>query len=120
MALELARSVAEGAVAGYSRLGSVVSVCGKWEREPSGQLETPILWFSRSRSESAVGKKEEALLRKVVESDNYEIVRAMPGDSEMIKGMEEWGHVFRWWGKVMAKPDEGWKGDGEVYEVVGH
>ncbi|TXT15878.1 hypothetical protein VHUM_00381 [Vanrija humicola] len=128
MALELALSVGRESVdvqleSGESvsgkRLGSVVSVCAGLESFPTGENKaaTPALWFTRTDPRSVVEQRTEAALRKGFA--HLEIVR---GDAargqDMPRSTAEWTGIMRFWGQVLARGDEGWKGDGEVYEVV--
>ena len=101
------------------RLGSVTSICAGLESHPSSPLElaTPILYFTRARSRAAVGQKMERGIRRAFR--DVEVVRGEEGRGEdMPRGRSEWEGIMRFWGKVLGKDDEGWKGGGEVFEVV--
>lgn len=45
------------------------------------------------------------------------VMSAKGGGGDMPKGREEWEGLMKFWGEVLGR-DEGWKGDGEVFEVV--
>ncbi|KAI9637618.1 uncharacterized protein MKK02DRAFT_36495 [Dioszegia hungarica] len=125
MALELALSVGKDGIpspAGVGdkrkRLGSVTSVCGPLLSFPASTLgiATPIAYFTRQSASSAAGQK----VRKAIERafKEVEIVQGQQGGGEaMPRGREEWKGIMMFWGEMLGR-DEGWKGSGEVFEVV--
>lgn len=125
MALELALSVGkEGILAGdrlgekRKRLGSAISVCGPLLSFPSTSLgiATPIAYFTRQSPQAAIAKKVKNSLDRAFRE--VEVVHGGQAAGEgMPRGKEEWRGIMAFWGRVLGK-DEGWKGDGEVYEVV--
>lgn len=116
VALELALSVKASPVDGASRLGSVASICGKFEREPSvAASQTPLFWFTRSPERSARTKADEEVVKKAFADTT--IARGDGSGRLDMLGKNDFPAMFQFWGKVMAR-DDAWKGDGEVYEVV--
>jgi len=117
MALELALVVGKDGVERSNRLGSVVSVCAGLLSHPSSplDLETPALLFLRQQG--AAGRKVESTMKRAFK--RVEVVRGEAGRGEdMPRGRAEWEGIMRFWGEVLHRGDEGWKGEGEVYEVV--
>ncbi len=43
---------------------------------------------------------------------------AAGGGEGMVRGQEEWGLIMKFWSQVLKRADEGWKGSGDIYEVV--
>jgi len=115
MAIELAYEIGKT----KRRLGSVVCICGGLLSYPSTKLdlETPVFNFTRADPLSSVGEKASHTIKRAFK--DVEVVRGEVGRGEdMPRGRAEWQGVMRFWGKVLSKPDEGWRGGGEVYEVV--
>lgn len=99
------------------RFGSVVSVCAPILSSPSTISQTPVLAFTRISPSSAAHQRQVTDLKKA-----FKDVEVIDGDKgkggeDMPRGRNEWEGIMRFWGKVLAK-DEGWKGEGQVYEVV--
>lgn len=124
MALELALSVGRGGIAagpGLSekrkRFGSVVSVCGPLLSFPTSTMgiATPVVYFTRQNKASSVAQKVSKALERAFKE--VEIVQGQGAGEAMPKGRDEWKGVMGFWGKMLGK-DEGWKGSGEVFEVV--
>jgi hypothetical protein len=94
-----------------------VSVCAGLVSFPSSalELETPVALFTRQNAKSQIGQKTIKSLERAFKK--VEVVQASGGGEEMPKGKQEWEGIMRFWGEVL-KRDEGWKGEGEVYEVV--
>lgn len=114
MALELAYDIGK-----TRRLGSVVSVCAGLLSHPSKKMDlgTPVLYFTRADPRSAVAEKAVNGLKRVFME--VEVVRGRGTRGEdMPRGREEWEGIMRFWGKDLGRPDEGWKGEVEVFEVV--
>ena len=115
MVLELANDIGRSG----RRLGGVVSICAGLLSHPSAtlDLETPVLYFTRADRRSSAGEKNLSLVKRTFK--DVEVVR---GDSkrgeDMPQGREEWEGIMRFWGRLLRRQDEGWKGEGEVYEVV--
>lgn len=115
MALELASDIGRSG----RRLGGVVSICAGLLSHPSAKLdlETPLLYFTRADQRSSAGEKVFGMVKRTFKE--VEVVR---GDSkrgeDMPRGRGEWEGIMRFWGRLLMRPDEGWKGEGEVYEVV--
>lgn len=131
MALELALSVGKEGLsvsppstscssspAPAKRLGSVTSICGKLESFPSSPVNapTPAMWFTRSDSRGAATKAVEAALTRAFST--LEVVRGEGAGADMPRSRAEWEGVMRFWAQHLRPAGEGWKGDGEVYEVV--
>jgi hypothetical protein len=142
MALELALSVGQGQGQGsgqgqsnagqkgmgslinidgeeVKRFGSVTSVCAGLLSHPTSELRlaTPILYFTRQNPQSAVATKARSILERAFKE--VEVVQGK-GDGkgeDMPRGKAEWEGIMRFWGKILAR-EEGWKGEGEVFEVV--
>ncbi len=108
------------------RLGSATSICGPLSHTPpvgapALDLPTPICYFHRPR----VSRDTPTALTRT-----FQHVRALPAayararadehgdDLGMPTGEDEWRSVMRLWSEVLGRADEGWKGTGEVYEVV--
>jgi hypothetical protein len=47
-----------------------------------------------------------------------EVVYRKGQGEDMPRGRDEWIEIMRFWSKNLGRADEGWKGKGEVYEVV--
>ena len=121
MALQLASNIAPTPLklsSGESkRLGSVISICGPLLSTSSTQSNTPCLLFTRTSPQAAIHRRQVSELKetfKEVEVINGEKGK---GGEDMPRGRTEWEGIMRFWGNLLAK-DEGWKGEGEVYEVV--
>ena len=99
------------------RFGSVVSVCAPILSSPSTISQTPALTFTRISPSSAAYQRQVTNLKKGFK--DVEVINGEKGKGgeDMPRGRNEWEGIMRFWGKVLAK-DEGWKGEGEVYEVV--
>lgn len=99
------------------RLGSVISVCGGLISFPSSPLdiETPVGFFTRQSPKSQLGQKSIGAVKRAFKK--VEVVEAKGPGEGMPKGREEWEGLMRFWGEVLIRED-GWKGKGEVYEVV--
>lgn len=124
MALELAYNLGReglnirGGEEKRKRFGSVISVCGNLISFPATALdiETPVLLFSRQTSSSTVAAKNKRLAEKAFKK--VEMVYGDPKAGEaMPRDRKEWNGLMRFWAGVLAK-DDGWKGSGDVYEVV--
>ena len=102
---------------GRRRLGSVVSVCAGLLSHPTKEerLPTPTLIFTRKDPNSAIRQKVLSGARRAFR--DVEVVPAKGGGEDMPRGADEWRGIIRFWGQVLGR-DEGWKGQGEVYEVV--
>ncbi|WWC63491.1 uncharacterized protein I303_106094 [Kwoniella dejecticola CBS 10117] len=106
------------------RFGSITSICGPILTHPTTNLniQTPICYFTRYTLTSSVYKKQITILKRafkeVIElhapSSSSGGVERMPGNKE------EWWGIMRFWGQILNRKsdDEGWKGSGEVYEVI--
>ncbi len=115
MVLELAYDLGKTG----KRFGSVVSICAGLLSHPAKKmdLETPVLYFTRIDPRSSTGEKTVNSIKRAFK--RVEVVRGEPGRGEdMPRGRNEWEGIMRFWGHVLLKPDEGWRGEGEVYEVV--
>jgi pimeloyl-ACP methyl ester carboxylesterase len=139
MALELARWIGVKGLGGGTesedkttkgprRLGSAISVCGPLLSTPavsSGTLDipTPVFYFHRPRIS---GSNPPSALTKTFTTVRYATgrreakrVNEETGEDEgMLTGQDEWRQVMKFWSEVLGRGDEGWKGSGEVYEVV--
>jgi hypothetical protein len=118
MALELASNVFRTPLGG-GRLGSVISICGPLLPSTSvgSESQTPALLFIRISPQSAANSR---LVNDLKSSfKEVEVINGEKGKSgeDMPRGRAEWEGIMRFWGNLLSK-DEGWKGDGEVYEVV--
>lgn len=100
------------------RLGSAISVCGKLESYPSTTIgaNTPVLWFTRSDPRGAATHAVEKSLRRAFAT--VEVVRGSGTGADMPRGRGEWEGIMRFWGQMLRPASSGWKGEGEVYEVV--
>jgi predicted esterase len=119
MALHLASDIARRPLGEAKRLGSVISICGTLLSTSTSltQSHTPSFLFTRTLPQAAVYRRQVSELKeafKDVEVINGEKGR---GGEDMPRGRTEWEGIMRFWGNILAK-DEGWKGEGEVYEVV--
>ncbi|WWC90543.1 uncharacterized protein L201_005479 [Kwoniella dendrophila CBS 6074] len=129
IALELGLSIgksplqipsSDGKTQAYKRLGSIISICAPLLTHPTSslELETPICNFTRYKSNSSIHAKQKAILNRVfkkvefVHAPNQGNVEAMP------RNKDEWWGVMKFWGQILIRKDQGWKGSGEVYEVV--
>ena len=99
------------------RLGSVVAICGEMISFPASplQLETPVAFFTRLNPQSQLGQKAVSGVKRCFKT--VRLVNGKGGGGDMPRGREEWEGVMKFWGEVLGR-DEGWKGTGEVYEVV--
>lgn len=99
------------------RLGSVTSICAGLLSHPTTTLglNTPILYFTRQDPKSAVAKKVKSILERAFRE--VEVAQGEGKGEDMPRGRGEWEGVMRFWGMRLAR-EEGWKGEGEVYEVV--
>ncbi|KIR54686.1 hypothetical protein I315_02567 [Cryptococcus gattii Ru294] len=104
------------------RLGSIISICAPLLTHPASPLNvsTPVLYFTRQSPQSAIQQKSVSGIKR-----GYREVQVVQGGGvgggkgeDMPRGKEEWYGVMKFWGQVLGKADEGWKGQGEVYEVV--
>ncbi|WVQ79737.1 hypothetical protein IAT38_001837 [Cryptococcus sp. DSM 104549] len=105
------------------RLGSIVSICAPLLTHPSSSLNiaTPVLYFTRQSPQSAVQQSAVSMLKRAYRE--VEVVQGGKGSGsgkgeDMPRGKDEWWGVMKFWGQVLGRADEGWKGSGEVYEVV--
>ena len=115
MALELAYDLRRS----KRRLGSVVSISAGLLSHPATkmELETPVLYFTRSDPRASADEKALSVVKRAFKE--VEVVRGeVGGGVEMPRGRAEWEEIMRFWGKVLTRPSEGWKGDKEVYEIV--
>ena len=119
MCLELASHVSSKPLSTdrSSRFGSVISICAPLISSPTAISQTPALVFTRISPSAAAHQRLVSDLGKAFK--DVEVVNGEKGKGgeDMPRGRNEWEGVMRFWGKLLAK-DEGWKGDGEVYEVV--
>jgi len=123
MVLELASHISDKPLDEAQRLGSVVSICGPVlpatlnSTSTSSKSQSPTLVFTRLAPQSAAHTRFANDLKtrfKEVEVINGEKGK---GGEDMPRGRGEWEGIIRFWGNILSK-DEGWKGDGEVFEVV--
>ena len=123
MVLELASHISDKPLDEAQRLGSVVSICGPVlpatlnSTSTSSKSQSPTLVFTRLAPQSAAHTRLANDLKtrfKEVEVINGEKGK---GGEDMPRGRGEWEGIIRFWGNILSK-DEGWKGDGEVFEVV--
>ena len=121
--LELASHISDKPLNEAQRLGSVISICGPIlpatlnSTSTSSKSQSPTLVFTRLAPQSAAHTRLANDLKtrfKEVEVINGEKGK---GGEDMPRGRGEWEGIMRFWGNVLSK-DEGWKGDGEVFEVV--
>jgi hypothetical protein len=132
-ALELARWVGlngielTAAQAGSSarRLGSAVSICGPLLSTPSAStdplcIQTPVAYFHRPRTTVSLSgpRKTFATIQPLEGKRDLRRLNEAGEDEGMLTGQEEWMSVMKFWSQVLGKAQEGWKGGGEVYEVV--
>lgn len=128
MALELALDVSQKGVScpnqsePLRRLGSCTSVCGPLLSHPMKSLEitTPVLYFHRSSPQAASTKTVTSVIQKAFKE--VTIVQRPPGPGPngkeaMPSNRDDWAPIMKFWADVLSR-DEGWKGEGEVYEVV--
>lgn len=121
MALELAKSVTVKPLGDtVKRLGSVISICGPLLPTASSVStpgQTPALLFTRLPPQAAAHRRQKGDLQAVCKE--LEVINGEKGrgGEDMPRGRVEWEGIMKFWGNVLAK-DEGWKGKGEVYEVV--
>jgi pimeloyl-ACP methyl ester carboxylesterase len=118
MALELASHLSSKPLnADQRRFGSVISICAPILSLPGTLSQTPALTFTRISPSSAAHQRLANDLKKAFK--DVEVVNGEKGKGgeDMPRGRNEWEGIMRFWGNVLAK-DEGWKGEGEVYEVV--
>lgn len=99
------------------RLGSVISVCAGLISFPSSSLdlETPIGFFTRQNQKSQIAQKTTSTVKRAFKK--VVLVQAKGTGEDMPKGKEEWEGLMRFWSEVLIR-EEGWKGDGEVFEVI--
>ncbi|ORX38352.1 Alpha/Beta hydrolase protein [Kockovaella imperatae] len=110
-ALELALDLAK-------RFGSVTSICAPLLASISSNLHlhTPICYFTRQDQRSAVAQKQIKNVQRTF--DHVDIIQGHVGRAEdMPRGQDEWTGIMKFWGGVLVK-SEGWKGGGEVFEVM--
>lgn len=122
MALELGSHISSNPISlsNSKRFGSVISICASILTSPHSNSisQTPVLTFTRLSPSSAAHSRLITDLRKAF--NEVEVVdgeKGKRGGEEMPRGRNEWEGIMRFWGKLLMK-NEGWKGDGEVYEVV--
>ncbi|KAK8854632.1 hypothetical protein IAR55_003371 [Kwoniella newhampshirensis] len=107
---------------GGKRLGSIVCVCAGLLTHPTLQLRiaTPILWFNRLPPNSAIHQKTLTILKRAYRE--VQVVQGQQGQDSnaeaMPRGTEEWWGIMKFWGQVLGRANEGWKGQGEVFEVI--
>ncbi|ODO11101.1 hypothetical protein I350_01703 [Cryptococcus amylolentus CBS 6273] len=108
----------EGEEGESKRLGSIVSVCAPLITHPTSPLNipTPVLAFTRQPAQSAAHQKSLNTLKRAFRE--VEVAHGTGGGEGMPRGKDEWYSVMKFWGQVLGKANEGWKGEGEVYEVV--
>lgn len=99
------------------RLGSVMSICAPIVSSSSSVSQTPALLFTRISPSSAAYQRQTSDLKKVFKEVEVIHGEKGKGGEDMPRGRTEWEGIMRFWANVLAK-DEGWKGEGEVYEVV--
>jgi pimeloyl-ACP methyl ester carboxylesterase len=120
MALEIAKSIAAKPLNETSkRLGSVISICGPLlpSSSPSTLGQTPILLFTRLSPQAAAHRRQKEDIQALYKDGEVINGEKGKGGEDMPRGRGEWEGIMKFWGNMLAK-DEGWKGEGEVYEVV--
>jgi len=122
MALELALEVGKAGIIGTEvdrkRLGSVISICAGLISHPASPLNirTPCLVFTRLDPKLAAGGKVLSGVKRGF--GEVEVVHRKGRGEDMPRGRDEWEDIMRFWSKDLSRANEGWKGDGEVYEVI--
>ncbi|ORY35700.1 hypothetical protein BCR39DRAFT_511584 [Naematelia encephala] len=125
MSLELAYNIGREPLdtcttgAPAKRFGSVISICAPLLSHPTSdlKLETPVLYFTRQSPQSAVGKKNQGVIKRAFKQVDVVVGKDGKGE-EMPRGRGEWEGIMRFWAQVLKKDDDGWKGGGQVFEVV--
>ncbi|WVQ95130.1 hypothetical protein IAU59_002224 [Kwoniella sp. CBS 9459] len=116
----------EGGDPKHNRFGSAVSICAGLLTHPTTDLNlnTPIGYFTRLSPKSSVHAKQLTPIKRafravnVIQGESARSGGDGGGGEGMPRGREEWFGIMKFWGQVLARKDEGWKGQGEVYEVV--
>ncbi|KAK6910846.1 hypothetical protein I204_03121 [Kwoniella mangroviensis CBS 8886] len=100
------------------RFGSIVSICASILTHPTSTLniQTPVCYFTRHSPQSAIHQKNLNVLKRAYK--DVEVVQASGDNEQMPRNKDEWYGIMKFWGQVLGRKDEGWKGQGEVYEVV--
>ncbi|OCF39108.1 hypothetical protein I317_07091 [Kwoniella heveanensis CBS 569] len=103
-----------------SRFGSAVSICAGLLTHPTTDLNlnTPICYFTRLSPKSSVYSKQLTPIKRAFREVAVIQGSAAGAGEGMPRGRDEWFGIMKFWAQVLARKDEGWKGQGEVYEVV--
>ncbi|WVF67496.1 hypothetical protein IAT40_002252 [Kwoniella sp. CBS 6097] len=111
-----------------NRFGSAVSICASLLTHPTttdpNLNNTPICYFTRLSPKSSIHTKHLTPIKRAFRE--VTVIQGVAsgggggggGDEGMPRGREEWFGIMKFWGQVLARKDQGWKGQGEVYEVV--
>ncbi|WVW85426.1 hypothetical protein I302_107464 [Kwoniella bestiolae CBS 10118] len=123
-ALEVGLSIHQNPISqevdGDRRLGSIISICASLLTHPTSTLniQTPLCYFTRHSPQSAIHQKSVTILKRAYK--DVEVIHGSGGGGAeaMPRNKEEWYGIMKFWGQVLGRKDEGWKGEGEVYEVI--
>ena len=112
MALELGLHLGKS-----MRLGSIISIYAGLLSFPTKSLalNTPVLYFTRSDPRSKAGEQVVSTLKRGFK--DVDVIRGEGRGEDMPRGRAEWEGIMRFWGMHLGR-EEGWKGEGDVYEVV--
>ncbi|WWC71392.1 uncharacterized protein I206_105347 [Kwoniella pini CBS 10737] len=131
ISLELCLFLNKNPIENQERFGSIISICGSLlsfqseEQNQNNKLKTPLCFFTRYNSNSKIYKKQIMNLKRVFQeiieihatsrNQNQE-----EGIEKMPENKEEWWEIMKFWGQILNRKsdDQGWKGSGEVYEVI--
>jgi pimeloyl-ACP methyl ester carboxylesterase len=118
MALELALDIGKTEVNGRKRLGSIISICAGLLSHSNTplNLSTPCLLFTRLDPKLAAGGKVVNGIKRAF--GEVEVVHFEGKGEDMPRGKNEWEGIMKFWSKNLSRDDQGWKGVGEVYEVL--
>jgi hypothetical protein len=129
MALELAYDIGKngldvpsgpsGSMVKRKRFASVTTVCATLLSFPTSNvlLPTPVCYFTRQDLRASKPAREMNLVRRAFK-DVSVVEMPKPNSQNMPEGFSEWKGIMQFWSTVLVRADEGWKGEGEVYEVV--
>lgn len=127
MALELALDIGKNGLTSthqstpLRRLGSCTTVCGPLISHPTQSLElaTAVLYFHRQSPQAASTRTTTGVVQKAFKE--VSLVARPPGHGGNKEAMpsdrDDWAPIMKFWADALSR-DEGWKGEGEVYEVV--
>ena len=129
MALELALDIGKSGIQSGSasaggplrkRFGSVISICAPLLSFPTTPLDlpTPVLYFTRQDPRAATSQKTVNSIKRVFKEVTVVQSKQERGVEDMPRSQQEWRGIIQFWGEMLKRGVEGWKGDGEVYEVV--